>query len=282
MILRTATINTIAAAAILTAAVSCVPCGAQQTAEPSAATAGKAAKPAASKPAASKPAAKQAAKPVKGTEFEVTALTSEITDQFYGRALYNHALGPRKAFVRAGYSVTKTRTFTATKVNTSQLVNYTFDGQYRRDRNKTYNFYTAKANVRDRTPYSVTYGDKSGYYMLSTGVGRRLWNGVEGEIGAAAIRRLEEEDGTRLEVVYALRAQKQLSSSVRLDGEAYLVDPFAAHPLVDSRTSLTYKFAPSLSLRLTYIANNLIPSPGSKTGWDKSFRISVVFSRAGR
>lgn len=278
----TAIANTIAAAAAVTAAFGCLPCLAQQAAEPSAAAPEKTAKPAAAKPAAPKPGAKPAAKATRGTEFEVTALTSEITDQFYGRALYNQSRGPRKAFVRGGYSLTKSRTYTATKVNTSRLVNYTFDGQYRRDRKRTYHFYTAKANVRDRTPYSVTYGDRSGYYMFSTGVGRRLWDGVEGEIGLAAIRRLDTEDYTRLEPVYALRAQKQISTAMRLDGEAHLVDLFDSRPTIDSRTSLTYKFAPSLSLRLTYIANNLIPSPGSRTGWDKSFRISVVFSRPGK
>jgi hypothetical protein len=71
-----------------------------------------------------------------------------------------------------------------------------------------------------------------------------------------------------------------LSDSLTLDGESNIVEPFSSSTIVDSRLNLTYKFNPALSLRMSYIANNLNPSPTSKTDWDRTFRVSLVFTRS--
>lgn len=251
--------------------------------QPAAADTTTAAKPA-SKPTAQKPSAKAKplakAKQSSRIDLEVAGMTSETTDQVYSRFSLNRRNGPAQWFLRSGYSVTRTKTYSKDKVNTTELDTTTLDAQYRRDRRQTYNFVSAAANIRNRSPYSRAYGELTGYYLMSAGVGRKLITGLEGELALAAIHRYDDGGLTEYRPTYTLRLRSPITSSIMLDGESNFVEPFGDNTIVDSRLNLTYKFTEALSMRLTYIANNLLVPITNRTGWDKSFRVSLVFSRA--
>jgi hypothetical protein len=241
------------------------------------------------KPPTASPAQKPAAKPAKAAvkpkissrmDLEVAGITAETTDQFYGRLSWNRKDGPKQWFIKTGYGATVTRSYAKTKIYTTEVDTTTLDAQWRRDRKRTYNFITATANVRNRTPYTETYGDLTGYYMVSGGVGRKLMTGVEGEFALAGIHRYQEDGGSQIQPAYTIRLRSPITDAMTLDGESNFIQPFTDDTIVDSRLNLTYKFTPALSMRLTYVANNLLIPLANKTGWDRSFRISLVFSRA--
>lgn len=253
-----------------------------ETSESSAAKqAAPAAKPAQTpKPASTTPAkpAKPKVKRVSRTEAEVSAYTSETTDQLYGRINLTRVFDKTQWWIKSGYAVAQTRTYTKNKVNETDVNTFTVDAQYRQDRGRDYRFVSAVGSIRNRTPYSAAYGDKTGYYMLTAGVGKTLMPGLEGELAMAKITRYENDEDHRITPVYTLRLKTGLNSAMLLDGDTHFVQPFSEDPLVDSRINLTYKFTPSVSMRLTYVANNMLSPVLSKTGWDKSFRVSLVFS----
>lgn len=211
------------------------------------------------------------------TEAEISALTSETSDQLYGRVNVSRMTGRSGWWIRAGYGLTKTRTYSAKKVNETEVGTFSLDSQYRRDGGHKYTFISAVATIRNRSPYSSVYGDKTGYYMLSAGIGKTVMPGLEGELALAKITRYEDETDHRITPVYSLRLKTDLTDSMILDGDTHLVQPFTEDTLVDTRVNLTYKFTPSLSIRLTYVANNMLSPVQERTGWDRSFRISLVF-----
>ena len=239
------------------------------------------AKPAA-KPAAKPKAAKPAAKPkaTKRVDVELSGSTSETSDQFHTRLAINRRAGRRQWFVKYGYGATVTRTYTKNKTNKTEIDTTTLDAQYRSDQKRTYNFVTAAAYIRNRSPETTTYGDLSGYYMLSAGVGRKLLPGLEGEFAVANVHRYEPDTGTQVQPACTLRLKTPVNDAITLDGESNFVDPLSHDRIVDSRINLTYKLTQALSLRMTYLANNLSPNPNSRSEWDRSFRVSLVFSRA--
>lgn len=246
------------------------------------------AKPDVAKPAAKPPAkpattaTTKAAKPKPKTSFrteaELSALTSETSDQLHGRINLTRVAPGRQWWIKTGYGVQKTRTYSKKSVNETDIDTLTLDAQYRQSRGRgSYVFVAAAANIRNRSPHTVTYGDKTGYYMLTSGWGRTVAPGLEGEIALAKITRYEEEDDERVTPVYSLRLTRDLNDSMVLSGDTNFVQPFSEDPLVDSRVNLTYRFSPSVSMRMTYIANNMLTPVLSKTGWDKSLRVSLVF-----
>lgn len=211
------------------------------------------------------------------TEAEISALTSETSDQLHGRVNVSRMAGRSGWWIRAGYALTKTRTYSAKKVNETEVGTFSLDSQYRRDGGHKYTFISAVATIRNRSPHSSIYGDKTGYYMLSAGIGKTVMPGLEGELALAKITRYEDETDHRITPVYSLRLKTDLTDSMVLDGDTHLVQPFTEDTLVDTRVNLTYKFTPSLSIRLTYVANNMLSPVQERTGWDRSFRISLVF-----
>ncbi len=281
---------------LLVSAVTCAAPGAAEegigTAPPPAAVKpapNPAPKPAPKPSAAAKPASvPSTAKPGKSkpkatirTEAEISGLTSETSDQLYGRINFTRLFGIRQWWVRAGYGITRTRTYNKKNVNETELGTFTLDAQYRRDHGSSYRFISAAANIRNRSPHSSVYDDRSGYYMLSSGYGQRLMPGLDGEFALAKITRYETAADERITPVYSLRLKTPLSSAMVLDGDSHFVQPFSDDPLVDSRINLTYKLTSAVSMRLTYVANNMLRPVVTKTGWDKSFRVSLVFSSSG-
>lgn len=239
-------------------------------------------KPAAAPAAKPKPAAAKtpaAPKRTGRTDLELSGLLSETTDQFHGRVSLSQRKGPKQWFVRTGYGTTLTRTYTTTKTNTTEVTSFTLDAQYRQDRTNTYNFITAGANVRNRSPYTVVYGDVSGYHMVSAGVGKTLLRGLEGELALANVQRYQQSDGASIQPALTLRLKTPISTAMTLDGESKFIQPLSGSSIVDARLNLTYKFTPTLSMRMTYVANNLRTPVTARSDWDKSFRVALVFSR---
>lgn len=225
------------------------------------------------------PAKPAAPKSALHTEAEISGLTSETTDQFYTRLNLRKAGGPRTWYVRAGYGLTKTRTYSGTRTNETEVGTCTVDSQYRSDRKSDYRFVSAVANIRNRSPYSVAYGDKSGYYMVSVGSGRKLMPGIDIELSLADVATFDDVTDRKVTLVSSLRWTNNLTDAVSLTGHAYLVQPTSPNMLLDSRMDLTYKFSPAVSMRFSYVANNLLKPIQTRSGWDKSFRVSLVFSR---
>lgn len=175
--------------------------------------------------------AKPVVTPVKSTfktEAEISGLTSETTDQFYTRINLRKTGGPKNWYLRAGYGATKTRTYSGNKTYETDIGTYTLDGQYRVDGKRDYKFISATANIRTRSPYTVTYGDKSGYYLVSAGLGRKLMPGLEGELSIANIATYDDETEHKISPVYSLRWVNNLTSAMSLTGHAYIVSPLSA------------------------------------------------------
>jgi len=237
-------------------------------------------KPATDKPAAaSQPAAAPKIKKTTRTEASISGLTSETSDQFSTGIKLNHTAGPKKWFFNAGYRLSKTRTYSGDKTNETKIGTYSLDSQYRTDSNGSYKFISGTASIRDRSPYTVTYGDRTGYWMLSGGYGRTLWKGLEGEVSLAGVTIYDHGTDHRVTPVYSLRWKRGLTDSLTADGYAYFVDAFSSDPLVDSRINLTHQLSDYVSLRLTYRANNMLRPIRTKSGWDKAIQISLVFRR---
>jgi len=113
--------------------------------------------------------------------------------------------------------------------------------------------------------------------MLSAGVGKTIMPGLEGELALAKITRYEDEIDHCIIPVYSLRLKTNLFNSMMLDGDTHFVQPFTGDTLIDKRVNLTCKLNSSLSLRFTYVANNMLSLLQDRMGWDRSFRISLVF-----
>jgi len=263
-------------------------------ADPSAVAADSAAKTQApAPPGKAKPAAGSAPKKTKSataTEFEISAYTSEIADQMNGRVNLSRTNSTNRSWLRTGYGLSRSRTFSKSKVNETELRTLNVDAGFRRGGRKSYRFVQAVANVRTRRPSHKGYPGRSGYRMLSAGVGTSVSPVLDLEVALASVNRINRQGATEHMVtpVYTFALKAPVTSSATLDGDLRLVKPFTDDPLVDLRLNLTYKLTPALSLRLTYLANNLlnnllIPvSSRPETEWDKSFRISLVFGRAPR
>jgi len=226
------------------------------------------------KPARAKP------KPVSRSEAELSGLTSEMSDQFYARVNLSRTLEQATWRIRGSYGIAKSRTYSKNKVNVSTVDTFSLDTQYRIAGKRNYRFVSATANLRTKDPYAAAAKlDKSGYHMVAVGFGKAFSPGLEGELSLASIRRYEDERDQRYTLAYAARIKRPISSVLVLDGDATFVDPWSSNALVDSRVNLSYKITPAFSLRCTYIANNMLRPVLSKTGWDKSFRVALVFSK---
>lgn len=224
------------------------------------------------------------------TEFELSAFTSEISDHFTGRINILRADHLQRAWMRTGYTLAKSRTYTKTKVNETELGTITADIGFRNGGSQSYQFVRLAANYRTRNPNLPGYPDRAGYSMLAVGIGRTVLSVLECEVSLAGVNKINKDGSTdRLVIpVYSLGLKAPVTTSVTVDGDLRLMEPFTSDSLVDLRLNLTYRLTPALSLRLSYLANNmlnnlLIPiSHRPKTDWDKSFRISLVFSRSAK
>ncbi|MDH7601237.1 MAG: hypothetical protein QHI38_03715 [Armatimonadota bacterium] len=224
------------------------------------------------------------------TEFELSAFTSEISDHFTGRINILRDNRFRRTWLRTGYTLGRSRTYSKTKVNETDLSTFTADLGFRLSQNGSYRFVRLAANYRTREPNLRDYPKKAGYSMLAVGVGRTLFSVLESEISLASVAKVNREGVTEKSVVpvYNFGLKIPLSADAALDGDLRFIEPFTDNPLADIRLNLTYKLTPTLSLRLSYLANNmlnnlLIPiTSRPETDWDKSFRISLVFSKSGK
>ncbi len=220
-------------------------------------------------------------------EFEVSAYTSEIADHMNGRVNLSRSEPTRRAWLRTGYGLSKSRSFSRANVIETELGTLNVDLGLRRGGPKSYHFVQAVASVRTRRPNVRGYPDRAGYSTVSAGFGRNLFSALDCELALAHVTRVTKEGTTErlLTPVYTFGLKAPVSGSAVLDGDLRLVEPFADDPLVDLRLNLTYRLTPAMSLRFTYLANNLlnnllIPiSSRPNTEWDKSFRISLVFGR---
>lgn len=257
-------------------------CWAQNgTASPAPATrkpAGKVSAPAAksrSTAATKTAAAKKGAR----TEAELSALSSETSDQLHARLNLSRTDFTRQWWLKTGGGVSKSRTIGKKKINQTDISTFNFDTGYRHDGKNAYQFISAVANKKSRSPRSSAYYNEAGYYMFSAGYGRTIMPGVDLEAAAAYITRNRGDVDRRLTPVCSLRLKTPLSSSMILDSDTLIAEPWTQDSLVDSRINLTYKLTSNLGMRLSYIANNILGGSLSRTEWDKTFRISLVFGQ---
>jgi hypothetical protein len=252
------------------------PCFSSQTVQTDATSPAKEVKPAVqqtAKPAASKP------KSTLRTEAELSGFSSDVTDQFYSRVNVTKLTPGRKWWVKAGYGFTQSRTYDKTKINKTNVFSYTLDSEYRRDRKNGYDFISGLMNIKYPSTYKNLPNDVSGYYMFSIGRGKTISKGIEGEVALARVTVHKETVDRNIGIVYALRFNTPLNTSTTLNCDTHFVDPFTNRNLVDSRINLTYKLTQSLSMRLTYAANNIVGTALYRSDWDKSVRVALVFSR---
>jgi len=224
-------------------------------------------------------AAKTAAKNRVRTEAEIGGLSSETADQMHARLNLSQTTPQKQWWIRTGGGINTSRTIGKTKVSETNITTFTLDTEYRHNGKNAYHFLSAIVNTKARTPHSSSYYDEAGYYMFSGGYGKRILPGVDLEAAMAYITQRKGDTDRRMTPVYSLRLKTPITHSVSLDSDTLLVEPWSDDNLVDSRVNLTYKLTDSLGMRFTYIANNILGSSLSRTEWDKSFRVSLVFGR---
>lgn len=210
----------------------------------------------------------------------MSGYASETADSYYGRISLIHTTPKQNWWIKTAYRDTTSRSYGKTKVTETTLSGYDLDTYYRLNGNRSYRFASYVAGNRKRTPASSTYYDSSDFRMASVGYGRVIMPGVELETSVAHIAR-EKGDGTdeRIAPLYTIRMQKPFSTALTMNADVHLVQPFSENALVDSRVNLTYRFTPTLSMRFSYVANNVLGTTLTKREWDKLFRVSLVFSR---
>ena len=240
------------------------------------------AKPAAktvAKPAA-KPAIKPSPKPVKKrqtiSEFELGGFTSELNDQFLGRIGFTRQQNDRKLIIKSSCNLNKSYSYSKTKVYTTQTDTYTGDLQYRVDNPHHYRFLVGNVNTKKVTPQNSTT-TTTGFSLIGGGVGRTITNGLDCEAGIAAVNTYNKVTKRQIQPFYTLKMKRGVSSSTVLEGNILFVRPFESDILIDSRANLTFKLNPNIGLRLTYLANNLRSTATTRSGWDRSIRISLLF-----
>lgn len=213
------------------------------------------------------------------TEAEVSGFSSETSDQLYGRLNLTNTCAKHKWWIRTDCGFTRSRTYGKTKVYESQISGWDIDTAYRRNSKRAYSFVSLVAGLKQRTPHSSTYWDQSNFSMLSVGYGKTILPGLELETSLAQISREKGSNDDRIAPLYTVRMKTPINPSVTVDAYVHLVQPWSRDSLVDSRMNLTYKLTQSLSMRLTYVANNVLGTTLTKSEWDKSFRVSLVFAR---
>lgn len=227
------------------------------------------------KATAAKPAVRRS--PVH-TEGEVSGFTSETSDQFHTRLNLTKTAAKHKWWIRTDYGLTKSRTFGKKKITETDVYGYNLDAAYRRNGKHSYSFVALVAGVKKRTPHANSYYDESSFSMLSAGYGRAILPGLELETSLAQIALDKDGSDNRITPLYSIRMKTPINPSVIMDADVHLVEPLTQNSLVDSRMNLTYKLTPALSMRFTYVANNILGTTLTKAEWDKSFRVSLVFS----
>ena len=116
--------------------------------------------------------------------------------------------------------------------------------------------------------------------MFTAGYGKTIFPGLDCEVALADITQEKETIEHRITPVYSLRMKTPLSDALTLDSDTHVVQPWSEDSMVDSRVNLTYKLTSALSMRFTYVANNIMGSNLQKANdWDKSVRLALVFSR---
>lgn len=251
-------------------------------------------KPAMSKPAAPSTSAKAAAngtarnavtkKPLRSptalrTEVELSGFTSETSDQFYTRLNVGRSTPKTRWWIRTDYRFTESRTYGRKKVAESSISGYNLDTEFRRNGKNNYRFVSVLAGLKKRSPHSVSYWDESKYSIFSVGYGKTVLPGLELEVALAQINQEKEDESHRITPLYSLRMKSPLNPSLTLDADMHFAEPWSDDDLVDIRTNLTYRLTQALSMRLTYVANNVLGTSLTKREWDKSIRVSLVFSR---
>lgn len=211
------------------------------------------------------------------TEAELSGFSSETSNAYSGRLnLTSTGLG-HKWWIRTDYLTSTSRSF-GKKVYESTVSGYDLDTAYRVNGKKSYRFVSLVAGNRRRTPHQASYYDSSDFQMLSVGYGKTLLPGLEFETALAHIARDKGASDDRIAPLYTLRMKAPINPSLLVDADIHLVQPGSDSSLVDSRSNLTYRLTPSLSMRLTYVANNVLGTSLTKREWDRSFRISLVFA----
>lgn len=211
------------------------------------------------------------------TEAEISGFASETSDSYYGRVSLIHTSRKQNWWVKTAYRDTTSRNY-GKKVTENNISGFDLDAYYRRNKNKTYSFASLVAGNRKRTPASAAYYDSSDFRMFSVGYGKSILPGLEVETAIAHVAREKGVADERIAPLYTIRVRKPVSTAVTMDADVHLIQPFSEDALVDSRMNLTYRFTPTLSMRLTYVANNVLGTTLTKREWDKLFRVSLVFS----
>lgn len=213
------------------------------------------------------------------TEAELSGFSSESSEAFHSRLNLTHTSPKHKWWIKTDYGFTTSKNYGRTRITESQTSGYDIDASLRRNRKGDYSFVSLIAGNKKRTPHSSTYYDSSDFRMFSVGYGRTILPGVEFETSVAQITRDKGGADDRIAPLYTIRIKKPVNPSLTMDADVHVVQPWSQDSLVDSRMNLTYKLTSSLSMRLTYVANNVLGTNLTKREWDKLFRVSLVFAR---
>lgn len=210
----------------------------------------------------------------------LNALTAETYDQIYNSIYHTETSRYRKLKLTGSFGKTMIRSFIGDTVLRTKVAAYTFDTQYRKDLKKSYRFVSANGSITSIIPGSSAYPSPSGYYSIAVGVGRRIAPNIDGEVGLGHVKVYTQDVETKLTPVYAMRMTRQLSSTLKLNSDIQIINPFESESLIDSHVDMNYQLTKSIGLTLSYKLNNITAPYTTHTGWDKVLRMLVTFSRS--
>lgn len=209
-------------------------------------------------------------------ETQVSGFTSQDADQLYLRVSLSEKRNQRDWFVRGAYIRTVAKSGNTSWHVTTQKVDSRLENS---KPDNGFSVWTAVLSRRDRNRVSKNQPKKSGYHLLSYGVGKQLGTKMKGDVGLGFLEDYDNGTGTKPVLVASLRGRHSLNPKLALESDILLLqsmEKFRATK-VDSDISLVHEFAPGLSLRLGWSVNNLIRSVRGSREWDSILRLVIGY-----
>ncbi len=207
---------------------------------------------------------------------QLSGFTSKDADQFYLRMSLSEKKSRRNWLIRGAYIRTATKSANTSSHVTTQRIDSRLEYT---QQDGDYTVWTGVLSRRDRDKVSKKQPRKSGYHLFSYGLGKQFGPKMKGDFGVGFLEDYDNGTGTKPTFVASIRGRHALSPKLVLESDILLLQPVgrSSSTKVDSDISLVHEFAPGLSVRLGWSANNLIRSIRGSREWDSILRLVVGY-----
>ncbi|MDI6829612.1 MAG: hypothetical protein QME62_14130 [Armatimonadota bacterium] len=207
---------------------------------------------------------------------QLSGFTSKDADQLYLRMSLSEKKSQRNWLIRGAYIRTATKSANTSSHVTTQRIDSRLEYT---QQDGDYTVWTGVLSRRDRDRVSKKQPKKSGYHLFSYGVGRQFGTKMKGDIGVGFLEDYDNGTGTKPTFLASIRGRHLLNPKLALESDILLLQPLEnfKSTKIDSDISLVHEFAPGLSVRLGWSANNLIRSIRGSHEWDSILRLVIGY-----